>query len=199
MSESKGRVANPKLSPRDAIVIFADLQQGIVDLPLTVPAAELLRSAQGLARLAEIFDVPTIALTIPKRGVGPSIVIPQVTETRSKVTHLQRTTPDSFENDAIRAAIEATGRKTLVVCGVATEIVVQWLVLSGIANGYKVHVVVDACGGLGQRSEEAALRRFEAAGAVLTSLVSLAGEWSGDMSQPIGRDAIEVVYRHIGG
>ena len=189
---------NLKLAHSDAIVIFADLQHGIADLPLTVSTAELLKSVHGLARLAEIWDIPTIALTIPKRAGGPSIVVPQITETRSRVTHIQRTTPDSFENAEIRQALEATGRKTLVVCGVATEIVVQWLVLSGLANGYKVHVIVDACGGLGQRSEQAAFRRFEAAGAVMTSVVSLSGELAGDMSQPIGRETIEVVYLHIG-
>lgn len=189
---------NPKLSPHEAIVIFADLQRGIADLPLTVPSADLLRCVQGLARLAEIFDVPTLALTIPKRDGGPSVVVPQITDTRTKITHLQRTTPDSFENTGIRGAIEASGRKTLVVCGVATEIVVQWLVLSGLANGYKVHVVVDCCGGLGERSEQAALRRVEAAGAVMNSVMSLSGEWAGDMSQPIGRETIEVVWRLIG-
>ena len=189
---------NPKLLHTDAIVIFADIQHGIANLPLTVPTEDILRSAEGLARIAEIFDIPTLALTIPKRGGGPSIVVPQITQTRTKIKHIQRTTPDSFENLEIRNALKATGRNTLVVCGIATEIVVQWLVLSGIANGYKVHVVVDACGGLGQRSEEAALRRFEAAGATLTSVVSLSGELAGDMSKPIGRDTIEVVYRHIG-
>jgi nicotinamidase-related amidase len=29
----------------------------------------------------------------------------------------------------------------LIVCGVATEICVNWLVLSGLANGYSVYVV----------------------------------------------------------
>jgi nicotinamidase-related amidase len=81
---------------------------------------------------------------------------------------------------------------------VATEIVVQWLVLSGLANGYKVHVAVDACGGLSPRSEDASLRRFEAAGAVLTSVFSLTGEFAGDMTQPLGREVIEVCYRLIG-
>jgi nicotinamidase-related amidase len=189
---------NPKLLHTDAVVIFADLQHGITDLPLTVPTSELLRSVHGLATLAEIFDIPTITLTIPKRGGGPSVVVPQITDTRSKFKHIQRTTPDSFENAEIREAIELTGRKTLILCGVATEIVVQWLVLSGIANGYKVHVVADACGGLGKRSEEASFRRFEAAGAVMTSVVSLSGELAGDMTLPIGKETIEVVYRHIG-
>jgi nicotinamidase-related amidase len=192
-------MVNPKLAHTDAVVVFADIQKNIVDLPLTVKPADLLPSVRGLARIAEIFDIPTFALSIPKRDGGEVQIVPEITETRKKVKHLQRTTPDSFENAGIRDALAATGRKTLVVCGIATEIVVHWLVVSGIANGYKVYVVVDACAGLGARSEEAAWRRFESVGAVMTSVVSLAGELSGDMSQPVGREAIGVVYELIGG
>lgn len=187
-----------KLRPEDAILVFGDLQIGITDLPLTNPQEDLRRSARGLARLGEIFDIPTIALTIPKRGGGAPQIIPEVTETRTTFTHVQRVTPDSFENAEFRKAVEATGRKTLIVCGIATEIVVHWLVLSAIAEGYRVYLVVDACAGLGVRSEEAALRRFEAAGAVMTSVVSLAGELSGDFTKSVGFEAIEVVYDLIG-
>ncbi|MFT3721673.1 isochorismatase family protein [Pseudorhodoferax sp.] len=197
MKEIHAMVVNPKLQPSDAVVVFADVQTGIVNLPLTVEPARLLRSVQGLARLAELFDLPTLALTIPKRGGGEPEVVPQITQVRSRYQHLQRTTPDSFENTAIRDALSATGRRTLIVCGIATEIVVHWLTLSGIANGYRVYVVVDACAGLGERSEAAAFRRFEAAGAVMSSVVSLAGELAGDMTQPRGRDAVEVVYQLV--
>jgi hypothetical protein len=187
-----------KLSPDDVVVIFGDLQYGIADLRLTVPTSELLRSAQALARLAEVFDMPTLMLTIPKRGGGSAVVLPDITGARTQYKQIQRSTCDSFLNAEIREAIEATGRKTLVVCGVLTEIVVQWLVLSGIANGYKVHVVIVACGGLAERSEQAALRRFEAAGAVLTSFVSLAGEVAGDFRQSPGSDVVEIIYQFMG-
>ncbi|MFO1188389.1 MAG: isochorismatase family protein [Alphaproteobacteria bacterium] len=194
----KEKVANPKLSPDDAFLVFADLQVGIVDLPLANSAKDLVRAAKGLARLGEIFDIPTLTLSIPKRGGGRAVIIPEITETRSKYKHLERTAPDSFENAAIRKAIADSGRNTLVVCGIATEIAVHWLVLSGLANGYRVYVVADACGGLSVRSEEAAFRRFEAAGAVMTSVASFASEISGDFTKPIGRAAIDVVYDLIG-
>lgn len=186
-----------KLSPDDAVMVFADLQNGIVDMPLTVDPVDLLRSVEGLAHLAELFDLPTLALTIPKPGGGKSVVVPQITNVRSNLMHFQRSTPDSFENAEIRDALAQTGRKTLVVCGVATEIVVLWLALSGIANGYQVHVATDACGGLGVRSEESAFRRFAAAGAVMTSTVTLAGELAGDMTRPPGSAAVEVIYRMV--
>lgn len=192
------RMSNPKLSPSDAVAIFADVHQGIVGLPLTVPAPELMRAIEGLATLAELFDIPTFALSIPKlTGEEPEFV-PQLAKVRSRFTRLQRTTPDSFDNTAIRAALEATGRKTLVVCGVATEVAVHWLVVSGLANGYRVYVVADACGGLGTRSEDAAFRRFVAAGAVMTSVASLAGEFAGDFTRPVGRAAVDVIYAMMG-
>lgn len=196
--ERKGKVVNPKLSADDAILVFADIQAGIIDLPLTSSGRDILRAAKGLAKLGELFGIPTLALTIPKRGEGPAVIAPEITETRSAYKHVQRTTPDSFENAEFRKAIEDSGRGTLIVCGVATEIAVHWIVLSGIANGYRVYVVADACGGLGVRSEQAAFRRFDAAGAVMTSVVSLASEISGDFTRPIGRAAIDVVYEMIG-
>lgn len=189
---------DPKLSPSDAIFVFADIHAGIVDLPLTVPREELLRAVEGLAELAELFDIPSFALSIPSLTLKEVEFVPEVTEKRKKLTHLQRTSPDSFEHAAIRDAFAATGRKTLVVSGIATEVVVHWLVVSGRANGYNVYVVTDACGGLSTRSEQAALARFTSVGATMTSVAALAGELSGDFTRPLGRAAIEVVYKMIG-
>jgi hypothetical protein len=189
---------DPKLSSSEAVFVFADLHKGIVELPLTTTPAELLRAVEGLATLAELFDIPTFALSIPKlTGEEPEIV-PELSGVRKHYKHLQRTSPDAFEHEAIRDAIASTGRRTLVVSGIATEVVVHWLVISGLANGYRVYVVADACGGLGVRSEEAAFRRFVAAGAIMTSVASLAGELAGDFTRPIGRAAVEVIYKMIG-
>ncbi|MFJ4192538.1 isochorismatase family protein [Pseudomonas sp. NPDC089534] len=187
----------PKLKANEAVLVLGDLQIGITDLPLTVPQQSLVRSAAGLARLAEIFDIPTLALCIPKGEDTHPTIIPEITRVRSKFQQIRRTCPDSFESPAFRDALEATGRKSMIVCGVATEIVVQWLALSGIAHGYRVFLVVDACGGLSQRTEEASLRRLEAAGVVMTSVVSLAGEISGDFTTSPGREAIGVVFQLI--
>lgn len=194
-----GSPADPKLRVDDAVVVLGDLQEGIADLARTVRRDELGRSAGGLVRLAELFDLPTIALTIPKRDGSSSVLLPEIGQGRTSYRHIERTSPDSFENADFRNAVAETGRRTLVVCGVATEICVHWLVLSGIANGYRVYVVADACGGLSTRSEEAAFRRFEAAGAVMTSVVSLAGELAGDFTQSPGREAVEIIYRMVAG
>jgi hypothetical protein len=74
------------------------------------------------------------------------------------------------------SAIKATGRKTLLISGVATELAVQLPALTAAEQGYRVYVVLDACGGMSERTEQAALLRLAKAGATTVSVMTLAGE-----------------------
>jgi nicotinamidase-related amidase len=98
---------------------------------------------------------------------------------------------------ATHEAIAKLGRRTLVIAGVATEIIVQHSALSAASAGYHVQIVVDACGGLSPRTEDAALRRLEQAGVVTTSIASLAGQLAGDFTQPRGGQALGILYEMV--
>ena len=103
-------------------------------------------------------------------------------------------------NDAeIRAALESSGRRTLLVSGAATEVAVQLPSLTAAAEGFDVHVIVDACGGVSPRTEDAALRRLSQAGVKTTSLPTLIGELAGDFTLPKGQQAIGVLFELTGG
>jgi nicotinamidase-related amidase len=92
------------------------------------------------------------------------------------------------------AAIEATGRKTLLISGVATELAVQLPAISAADLGYKVFVVLDACGGMSERTEQAALLRLSKAGASAVSVMTLAGEIAGDFRDSRAQKAIGILY-----
>jgi nicotinamidase-related amidase len=179
---------------RDAIVLFADLQEGIADLPLTVPPDRLRASVKALAQLARIFSLPAIVSTVPGRDGGPAKVMPVIGEVLGNVEAFQRTTPASFANDAIVRAAAATGRRTVLVSGVATEVAVQFACLSALEHGYAVHLIADACGGISVRTEDAAFRRLTAAGVTISSVPALAGELAGDFTQAQGQAAIGVLF-----
>jgi len=110
-----------------------------------------------------------------------------------------RTTADSFENQAIKQAIEATGRKTILIAGTATEVAVQLPALSGSDLGYRVFIVIDAVAGISERTEDAALRRIAQAGASTVSVATLSGELAGDFSQPRAQQAIGILFEMVGG
>ena len=180
------------LDPHDTLVLFADLQEGIIEFSATTDLARLRRAVAAVAKLAALFDIPAIVTTAPAEGGAR--VTPEIAASLGELPQHVRTTTDAFTHAPTREAIENTGRKTLLVAGVATEIVVQHSALSGAARGFQVQVIVDACGGLSQRTEDAALQRLTHAGVVTASVASLAGQLAGDFTQPKGSRALGVLY-----
>lgn len=190
MDDSKSRI-----SANDTIILFADLQTGIVELSQTNPVDRLKKAVLALAKLAKLLDMPAVVSGVRGQDGKPSKMIPQITEGLGDdlPTH-HRTTCDSFLNEEIVSAIKKTGRKTLLICGVATELAVQLPALTASDQGYKVFVVLDACGGMGERTERAALQRMAQAGATTVSVMTLAGELAGDFRDAKAQQAIEILY-----
>jgi hypothetical protein len=54
-------------------------------------------------------------------------------------------------------ALASSGRKTLIIAGFSTEAVVLHSVMGAINAGYHVYGPVDACGGMSERTEAAAI------------------------------------------
>ena len=183
----------------DAVMLFADLQEGIIDLPLTIEAQRLRMSVTAMCKLAKIFELPVIVTTVPGHDGGAAKIMPVIGDVLGKVAPHQRTKPPSFANDSILQAMQATGRKTVIIAGVAMEVAVQFAALSALERGFHAHVIVDACGGLSPRTEDAALRRMMAAGVTISSVPALAGELAGDFSQPRGQAAIGVLFEMANG
>jgi nicotinamidase-related amidase len=186
------------LDPTNAVILFADLQAGILELSGTHDPARLRRAVGALARLARLYEIPAIVTTAPAEG-GEARVTPEIAASLGALPQHVRTTTDAFTHQATRDAIARTGKKTLLIAGVATEIIVQHSALSGVTQGYHVQVVVDACGGISPRTEDAALRRLVQAGVVTTSIASIAGQLAGDFSRPKGAEAIRVLYEMASG
>jgi nicotinamidase-related amidase len=180
------------LDPTNTAVLFADLQAGIIELTATNEVARLRRAVAALAKLAHIFDIPAVITTGPADG-GPRVT-PEIAAALGALPPHTRNTTDAFLHAPTRDAIAATRRNTLLIAGVATEIIVQHSALSGAAKGFDVQVVIDACGGISPRTEDAALRRLTQGGVVITSIASIAGQLAGDFTQPNGSKALAVLY-----
>ena len=95
--------------------------------------------------------------------------------------------------------LRASGRKVLILAGVASEIVVQRTALDALAAEYEVQVAVDACGGVDPRTEDAAWRGIVASGGVTTSVTTFAAELTGDFTTELGGATLGIVYETIAG
>ena len=187
-----------KIDPSDAVVLLIDLEAGIADKPLTVPTKELRKGVGALCKLAALFAIPVVVSGLKNPNGSDAKFLPEVGEALGNFAIHYRTSADSLENPAIKAAVEATGRKTLLIGGTVTEIAVQMAALSAIEQGYRVYIVVDAAAGVSPRTEQAAFHRLLQAGATTTSAVALSLEIAGDFEQPKGEQAYKILGALMG-
>ncbi|MFI7109023.1 isochorismatase family protein [Nonomuraea sp. NPDC050227] len=176
------------IDPRTVQIVFADLQDSIVALSSTNSPDVIRRSAGVLGTVAQALDIPFTVSVAPRPG-GPG-VIAELPEASPFV----RGGPCCWDDQAWREAIATEGRKTLVVCGVTSEIVVLHTALDGLADGYDVIVLVDASGGMSERTESAAFRQIEAAGGTVTSVASFVTSMVRDFTTPVGRGVITALH-----
>lgn len=169
-------------------VLFADLQPTIVARSKTNPPASLAAAAGVLAEVAVLLGLPVHFSVVPDEG-EPPVLIPELARHAGGAALLPRMSASPFMDEATRAALAATGRKTLVAAGFATEVVVLHAVRAAVAVGYHVLVPVDTCGGMSARTEDAAFRQIEAAGGITTAVVSLVTALAPEFSTPPGQQA----------
>ena len=130
----------------------------------------IVHNVQVLAKTAKLFNVPTILTTIAAQTFsGEFIPEPQAVFPEQKP--IDRTSMNSWEDENFRKAIEATGRKKIVLAGLWTEVCVTFPTVQMLAAGYEIYVPTDACGDITEEAHERAVQRIIQAGAVpMTSL-----------------------------
>ncbi len=81
-------MSTSRIEALDAIVLFADLQEGIADLPLTISTGRLKDGVLNLAKLAKLFEIPAIVTAVQK-GAGDPKVFEEIEKEMGNVpTHL---------------------------------------------------------------------------------------------------------------
>jgi nicotinamidase-related amidase len=158
----------------------------------------LLNNSIALARGAGVFALPVVASTSASKVYsGP--MMPALQSVLPKVTPIERRSMNIWEDEAARAAIQATGRSRLLVSGLLTEGCVSFLVLSALADGFEVFVVADACGGATAYGHDLAIRRMETKGAQVTSWLQVLLELQRDWTRHATYDGARAIVEANGG
>lgn len=82
------------------------------------------------------------------------------------VEPIDRHNTNAMADPAFVDALEALGRRKLVVSGLWTEVCLAQTVISMLSDGYEVFFVADCSGGMSIEAHEEAKRRMVQAGAV---------------------------------
>lgn len=176
----------PKLLTSNILILFADLQDSIVGHGSTNPEGVIRKSAGALAAFARDLRIPAIASVVPF-GTDDPQPIREIKADLPDIRTYPRAGPAIFAHAETRDAILTSGRRTLAIAGVASEVVILHAALAAREFGLNVHVLLDAGGGFSARTEDAAIREMEKAGAVTSSVASFTTRLADEFSSPEGQ------------
>jgi len=154
------------LDPNDTAVLLLDHQTGLFQTVKDVPVRELRANTVVLAKIAQLAKMPVI-YTASEPGGPNGPIMDELTAAAPGAVYVGRKGEVSaWDNADFVKAVEATGRKTLVMAGVWTSVCVAFPALQAKADGYTVYTVMDASGDVSDIAHAATLARMTQAGIV---------------------------------
>lgn len=172
------------LDPNDTVIVLLDHQTGLFQTVKDVPLAELRSNTVALANIAKLAKAPVIYTASEPNGPnGP--LMEELDAFKDYATYVPRKGEISaWDNADFVKAIEATGRKTLVLAGVWTSVCVAFPALQAQADGYKVYFVTDASGDPSVLASQTTIARLTAKGIAPVSTNAVLCEFQRSWNRP---------------
>ncbi|HEY1634429.1 MAG TPA: hydrolase [Acidimicrobiales bacterium] len=175
-------LSDPLLTPQNSALVVIDYQPSQVQAVKSVDQELLVRNIVSVARTATTFGLPVVLSTVNVAN-GQGHTVPELKEVLAESVEIDRTQLNAWEDVEFRQAVEAMGRKKLIMTALWSEICLAFPSLDALRGGYEVFPVVDAVGGTSPEAHRAGLERILQAGAQPVSWVSLACELQRDWAR----------------
>lgn len=184
-----------QFTPANTAMLLIDHQVGTMGWVGSIEFDELKKNALALAKAAKALGIPLILTSsLEDQAQGPLLAELAEIAPEEHASRIQRLgVVNAMDDEKFAAAVEATGKRNLIVAGVTNDVCTVFPVLTALKQGYDVQVVADGGGSPTQRADDVALRRMENSGALITSTNQLLSELAQDWSTPAGQVVLPIV------
>jgi nicotinamidase-related amidase len=181
VSHAKAAPGKLLLTSQDHTLILIDFQSQMSFATKSIDAVALRNNAALISHAAAGFGVSTILTTVAEKSFsGP--MFSEITEAFPGQALLDRTSMNTWEDEAVIAKVNEIGKKRIVLAGLWTSVCIVGPALSAIDQGFEVYVIADACGDVSEEAHERAMDRMVQAGArpmtSLQYLLELQRDWA---------------------
>jgi nicotinamidase-related amidase len=161
----------------DCALVLIDYQNEMFEVIRSQTNADLVElHVRLLAKTAEAFGMPIVLSTVGVQYGLNGPTLPSILSELDGIEPIDRTSMNAFEDQAFRRAVEATGRKRLIIAGLHTEICLTFATVQALKDCFDVLYVTDAVGGRSQVADRTAIERLAHAGAVPTTALAVVAE-----------------------
>ena len=186
-------------SPSNSALLLIDHQLGTMKLIKNIPLDLARRNTLALAKTAKILKLPVVLTSSQEENLqGPLMpelekILPEAFAARVKRAGIV----NAWNDPNFKTAVEATGRRNLIMAGVTTDVCLVYPTISACREGYQVQAVLDASGSPYKLSEEMSRRRMEREGVVLTATNTLMAELAQDWSRLEGSQLLGILFQEV--
>lgn len=187
------------LTPQNCAFIVIDYQPVQVNSIASMERQRLVSNIVRAAKVAVAYGLPVVHSTVNVKTGKNKPPIAALRKILGEFPTYDRTTINAWEDIEFRKAVEATGRRKLIMTALWTEACLTFPALDALKAGYEVYVVADAIGGTSVTAHEMALRRVEQAGAKMTSVTQLFCELQRDWQRKETLPGFMTLFFDMGG
>ena len=193
-----GRYAYDRPTPQNSVLLLVDHQVGLMSgVQDHASLVEYKNNVVALAKSAKAFKIPVILTTSNAQWQNGDL-LPEIKAELPDTPIIRRTgIINAYADPVFRKALEATGRKHVLIAGVTLGTCTAFPTLSMLQDGYKVFPVVDAAGAWSKYEADAAIDRMTAAGAEPVTVFPLLAELQYDWRRDTNPAAGEIFRLHL--
>lgn len=155
---------DPFLSPTNSALVLIDYQPHILMGVRNIDHDDLMNNTTALIKSAVHFGIPIIFSHVGVGLNGSKPFIASLKKLAPKAVIIDRTNVNAWEEKEFVNAVEATGRKKLIMGGLWTDVCLAYPAIEAVRAGYDVYVPEDTIGSITQLSHTNGMRRMIAAG-----------------------------------
>jgi nicotinamidase-related amidase len=182
----------------DSALVLIDYQpEQFESIRSDTPQDLIELNTRWLARVAKAFDVPIVLSTVGVASGRLSPTQPAIAAELEGIEPIDRSSMNSFEDQAFREAVAATGRQRLIFGALQTEVCLTFAVIEALKAGYAAQFVADAVGGRSEVAHLTGIERMSLAGAVPNTTLAVVMEWFRDWAGPLADAAREVTVWYL--
>lgn len=187
------------LTPANCQIIFIDHQPQMAFGVQSIDRQVLKNNTVALAKAAKVFNIPTIITTVETESFSGN-TYPELLDVFPGQDILERTSMNSWDDQKVRDALKANGKKKVVVAGLWTEVCNNSFALCAMLEGdYEIYMVADASGGTSKKAHDFAMQRMIQAGVIPVTWQQVMLEWQRDWARKETYTAVmDIVREHSG-
>ena len=187
------------LTPANCQIIFIDHQPQMAFGVQSIDRQVLKNNTVALAKAAKVFNIPTIITTVETESFSGN-TYPELLDVFPGQDILERTSMNSWDDQKVRDALKANGKKKVVVAGLWTEVCNNSFALCALLEGdYEIYMVADASGGTSKEAHDFAMQRMIQAGVIPVTWQQVMLEWQRDWARKETYTAVmDIVREHSG-